>query len=570
MDLFILIILLKSISFCIGLSKLELHCNFSKYMLNFFKHNEKYLLHLEKRNNIQPVDFEDLNTYGKALKTHGEIIMAMLDTLRPFSKRSTAHDLMSINLYLNNVSGSLNFITRNCSGKYNRNLSNVLRGYQLHHRTIVDELNEFINNKCTNVTVDEDFIKCPDYNKSGIYNIKDLPKIAEKLKNRFTNYNVNNTATMVNINEIFNALLSSLNSNKYNDFDPKNLLFFYLLNDNVDHRPFTINSNDVQFTLLKNKKKLDLLRYATVKFKCPNNTYLNITDVFQYMLYSFNAQNMITFQELVITATIQPIIKLVRIYNLNLKNLSSFVSNAIIKKNEINFFKIVKIGVEIVKNLDCIIHLNILNEYPESLLYALLKESKNIISCYKNNILYQSNTMTNIVNTVQRFLKSNRLDITFGTTFPENFIEYNFDSLFSIVEDYSQKVTAYITGLKSFKQIYKIVNKTYYFKYFYVSRNKNFFCDDVIEYICNQRSYTNLFNKNNVIDIQTETKTEVDKNDDFTFDIEDSINNLYTEIVESSETSNQEVDFVSCTIPESQTKNRPEYIKDYLLFSNLS
>ncbi|XP_050521362.1 uncharacterized protein LOC126894396 isoform X33 [Daktulosphaira vitifoliae] len=318
MNLIILIILLTSISFCIGLSKLELHCNFSKYMFNFFKHNEKYLLNLEQRNNIQPVELEDLNTYGAALKTHGEIIMAMLDALRPFTKRTTAKDLMAINLYLNNVSGSLNFITRNCSGKYNRNLSNVLRGYQLHHKTIVDDLNKFINKKCTNVTVDEDFIKCPDYNKSGSLN--------------FITRNC---------------------SGKYNQ-NLSNVLRGYQLH----HRTIVDDLNEY------------------INKKCTN------------------------------------------------------------------------------------------------------------------------------------------------VTVDEDFIK---------CPDYNKS-----------------------------------------EYICNQRSYTNLFNKNNVIDIQTETKTEVDKNDDFTFDIEDSINNLYTEIVESSETSNQEVDFVSCTIPESQTKNRPEYIKDYLLFSNLS
>ncbi|XP_050521340.1 uncharacterized protein LOC126894396 isoform X12 [Daktulosphaira vitifoliae] len=570
MNLIILIILLTSISFCIGLSKLELHCNFSKYMFNFFKHNEKYLLNLEQRNNIQPVELEDLNTYGAALKTHGEIIMAMLDALRTFSTDSTANDLMAINLYLNNVSGSLNFITRNCSGKYNQNLSNVLRGYQLHHRTIVDDLNEYINKKCTNVTVDEDFIKCPDYNKSGIYNIKDLPKISEQLKNRFKNYNTNNTTLMVNKNEIFNALLSSLNSTKYNDFNPKNLLFFDLLNHNVDNKLITIDNHDKQNTSIESKKNLDLLRYARVKFKCPDESFLNLTDVFQYMLYSFKGQNMLTFQELVIAASIKPLIALARTFSQFTNNLSKSFNERIMQKKYVNFEKLVDVGVEIIKSLNIIIHHKMFIGGPENLLNTLLDVLKEIVARYKYKIADNSLKLKSIIVAVSALLKSNKLDYTIGNDMSQNINGTNYDSIFSTIEQYSRKVSFYVTELKKFKQLFIIVHETYFFKYLYVSRNKNFIVDDIIEYICNQRSYTNLFNKNNVIDIQTETKTEVDKNDDFTFDIEDSINNLYTEIVESSETSNQEVDFVSCTIPESQTKNRPEYIKDYLLFSNLS
>ncbi|XP_050521358.1 uncharacterized protein LOC126894396 isoform X30 [Daktulosphaira vitifoliae] len=437
MNLIILIILLTSISFCIGLSKLELHCNFSKYMFNFFKHNEKYLLNLEQRNNIQPVELEDLNTYGAALKTHGEIIMAMLDALRPFTKRTTAKDLMAINLYLNNVSGSLNFITRNCSGKYNRNLSNVLRGYQLHHKTIVDDLNKFINKKCTNVTVDEDFIKCPDYNKSGSLN--------------FITRNC---------------------SGKYNQ-NLSNVLRGYQLH----HRTIVDDLNEY------------------INKKCTNVT----------------------------------------------------VDEDFIKCPDYN-----KSGG------------------PENLLNTLLDVLKEIVARYKYKIADNSLKLKSIIVAVSALLKSNKLDYTIGNDMSQNINGTNYDSIFSTIEQYSRKVSFYVTELKKFKQLFIIVHETYFFKYLYVSRNKNFIVDDIIEYICNQRSYTNLFNKNNVIDIQTETKTEVDKNDDFTFDIEDSINNLYTEIVESSETSNQEVDFVSCTIPESQTKNRPEYIKDYLLFSNLS
>ncbi|XP_050521336.1 uncharacterized protein LOC126894396 isoform X8 [Daktulosphaira vitifoliae] len=569
MNLIILIILLTSISFCIGLSKLELHCNFSKYMFNFFKHNEKYLLNLEQRNNIQPVELEDLNTYGAALKTHGEIIMAMLDALRPFTKRTTAKDLMAINLYLNNVSGSLNFITRNCSGKYNRNLSNVLRGYQLHHKTIVDDLNKFINKKCTNVTVDEDFIKCPDYNKSGIYSIKDLPTFSEKLKNRFKNFDTKNTTTTVNENNVFNLVLTSLNSKKFKNLDPKNLLLFDLLHHNIDNRPFSIHNQDKHTTSIKINKNLDLLRYATFKIKCPNDSFLNISDIFQYMLYSFDVDNMIIFQQLVMAASIQPLIVVARTFSQFANILSISVDQKNIKRKEINFATLVKVGEEIIKNLGLIIHLKMFKSGPENMLNTIFNVLKEVVSRLNHEIVGNSDILKTPVQFMCSFLRSNKLECTIGIIDINKKINvFNFHSIFSIIKQYSQKVTAYITELKTFKELYSNLHSTYYLAFFDVGKNKNFIHDDIIEYVCNQSSYTNLFNQNNEIDIQGETQMEVNKNNDYEFDVEDLVNNLYTDIVESTETTNQQVESVSCANPKSQSKNRPEYIKDYLPFNN--
>ncbi|XP_050521351.1 uncharacterized protein LOC126894396 isoform X24 [Daktulosphaira vitifoliae] len=565
MDLLALIILIKSISFCVGLSYLELHCNFSKYMLNFFKHNEKYLLHLEKRNNIQPVELEDLNTYGAALKTHGEIIMAMLDALRTFSTDSTANDLMAINLYLNNVSGSLNFITRNSSGKYDQNLLNVLNGYKLHHQIIVDDLNEFINSSCTNVTVVEEFVKCPDYNTLKEYNIKDLPKISEQLKKRLTNYDINNTAIMINKNEVFNALNSSLKLDQYKYLNPKNLLFFDLFNHDVQNEHFILNNEDGKFTSMKNKENLNLLRYATVKIKCPDKSYLNLSNIFQYFLYNFSVPKMYTFQQLVLCATIQPLITLIRSFSIFSINLSNAINFECIKKNEINFKKIVYVGKEILKNLNIIIHNKIFRGAPEKMIDIISENLKKIISCYERKMAHNNFISRMNEKCLRSFTKNNRLDCTIDVKISYKIYGSNIDSLFSIIEQFSQKVTHYIRELQKIMPIIQILHKTYTFSYYCVAINKSFIQYDDIEYMCNQKSYKNLFSRNNEIDIGTERLIEVHKKDDFVFDVEDLINNLYTDIVENNETIN-----IESTMPESQSKNTPKYIKDYLLFNNLS
>ncbi|XP_050544813.1 uncharacterized protein LOC126907511 isoform X2 [Daktulosphaira vitifoliae] len=93
--------------FSISLDPLELHCNFSKHLFNYFKHSEKYLYNFE--NNISELE---LRNYGTAVQSHGEIVMIMLDSLQEMDEEYIASDIMTINLYLNNVSGSINMIAK--------------------------------------------------------------------------------------------------------------------------------------------------------------------------------------------------------------------------------------------------------------------------------------------------------------------------------------------------------------------------------------------------------------------------------------------------------------------------
>ncbi|XP_050545769.1 uncharacterized protein LOC126908008 isoform X2 [Daktulosphaira vitifoliae] len=101
------------INFSTAMEYMELNCNFSKYILNYFKHNEKYLLKLEEdKTNISK---RDLKMYGKAIQSHGEIVIAMLEALKSEVRPNYPSTLMDVNLYLNNVSGSveMNFKNKN-------------------------------------------------------------------------------------------------------------------------------------------------------------------------------------------------------------------------------------------------------------------------------------------------------------------------------------------------------------------------------------------------------------------------------------------------------------------------
>ncbi|XP_050548150.1 uncharacterized protein LOC126909763, partial [Daktulosphaira vitifoliae] len=96
------IISLININLTLGLSFNNLQCNFSKYWLNYFNHNKQYLNEISE--NIELYDVHSLCKYGDAIKTHGELVLVMLDVLREADKKLYSKELMSLNLYLNNVS----------------------------------------------------------------------------------------------------------------------------------------------------------------------------------------------------------------------------------------------------------------------------------------------------------------------------------------------------------------------------------------------------------------------------------------------------------------------------------
>lgn len=86
--------------------------------------------------------------------------------------------------------------------------------------------------------------------------------------------------------------------------------------------------------------------------------------------------------------------------------------------------------------------------------------------------------------------------------------------------------------------------------------------------ICNQDSYTNLYSQNNKINNKTDNQIEKNENDDFVFDVEDLVHDLYTEIIESSEILNEKLESASITTPKYQINNTPMYITDYILFNS--
>ncbi|XP_050522888.1 uncharacterized protein LOC126895260 [Daktulosphaira vitifoliae] len=571
MSISILIKFFNLLSFSLALSHLELHCNFSNYMLNFFKHNEKYLIKLEKQNKIFPVTLNELKTYGEALQTHGNIVMAMLDALHLMDLKSIPNDLMTINLYFNNVSGSLMFVARNNVGNYDMNHTNIIKGYKMLHQVMVERLENFINNHCLEVTVEEEFIKCPDYNTPGNYNIKFLRSIAGNLKNRITNSNqnlndYNEHDVKLKESEVLSVLISSLKSNSYRNFDPKNL-FFYDLFSRQDNKQFhMIDINNLVHCIMENGDVIDLLRYTTYKEKCSDSVFSTVFCVFRYILYSFDSTYVLKFQELMLTASFQPLGVLIRSYCLFVKNYITSVKLQAIKLNKLNKKQLITIGESIVNNLNCFLELDLYRGFSLNIITKTYNSLNKLINYYEQTNVHYDQTLDRIPASIRHFLMINKLCHSNSFFKARTVGDGNVYSIYSKIEKYSLKVSEYITRLKNFKNMFDTINNTYYFEYLYIRKYKDFINDYNRKYICNIDKYTDFYKKQ-----KDEVKTTVDQvvNDEFEFDVDDLINDFYFDFDVSQEIQNHQFKQTTNETSKREPVFSPKYMTDYIPYNLL-
>ncbi|XP_050544841.1 uncharacterized protein LOC126907525 isoform X2 [Daktulosphaira vitifoliae] len=324
----------------ISLDHLELHCNFSKHLFKFFKYSEKYLFNFE--NNISELE---LRNYGTAVKSHGDIVMIMLDSLREMDEKYIAADIMTVNLYLNNVSGSINMIGKDEHGKLNKskNSQNLLKGYKILHRSIVERLEYFINDKCLKVSVQNDFTSLTNFNEPIKYSsavlLNELEKLNSKIIRNMKEYLtlrdifvMDNNIILNNYCDIVKNLALTFEKKSYKNFNPKNILFYDLMENQV---------NNV----------LDIVRYVPLKLKNNNNQQIKLSDMFHFIKFDFNFQNVQVFLNLLYIATARPIMLIVRLYIFLVHNFVLIFKSQVSESKTIMKDKIIELGQQIIKKL---------------------------------------------------------------------------------------------------------------------------------------------------------------------------------------------------------------------------
>ncbi|XP_050544494.1 uncharacterized protein LOC126907337 isoform X2 [Daktulosphaira vitifoliae] len=471
------------INFSTAMEYMELNCNFSKYILNYFKHNEKYLLKLEEdKTNISK---RDLKMYGKAIQSHGEIIIAMLEALRSEERENYPSPLMDVNLYLNNVSGSVELSFKNNSGKFeksNRKL-NLLNGFLMIHKAMVELLENCMNNICSDVSFDEVFTNCPDFNEMKDYRINFLPGVIEKLQNRLSknNFRLKDERLNLNNSEVFRILEIALKNDSRWDFHPKKLLYYDLM---MGHQIFDERNlmSGVQYRKLPEVKEhralnvIDYFKFAPLQYKCPDDSYLTLFDVFRYMKYNFDSIQLQGYQELVLASTIRPIILLAH----EIRNNMSIIGSIIIKQ------------------LEDLNNLSLFQIQTKTYLDNLCNYIRNILKIEHSQSYVEM--VDNIMKQTRSFFNKNDLNKYFGIIVD---IKMTGDNVSILYNEFAQLVdvkSTYLIELEKYQESLNTVNKTRYINEFFfknISKELFKFKPNLLKRLCSQNIYMEVYNMEN-------------------------------------------------------------------------
>ncbi|XP_050535472.1 uncharacterized protein LOC126902352 isoform X1 [Daktulosphaira vitifoliae] len=456
-----------------------LKCSHSRYFLNFFNHNERFLLQFEK--NKEYLTIENLMNYGKALQTHGKVIMILLDHLMYNTSKKICFTLITINMYLNNITGSLNMIAKIDDDEKN-DAQKLLEGYKIFHFAIKEHLIKYINGYCFKVPFHENKVICNPPINENEYNTTDLIKINNELRK--------------NILTQFKLMLIK---NTYERFHPINILFYDIMTSQV----LTSKNNSIKIDNSQHIE-LNLLRFTRLNFNCYNGTYLTIQDVFEYMKYDFYTKNVIAYIKTVIGATFRPIAILLRNYVTLIQVASSEYSDIVkfwVKK------RLIKMGQKIMNYGIDVISLSIY-DYNRSYLQNIILDSfKNALNKYidKNKLSEIDVEHNNIlIKVLSNFFINSKLYFTSDIVLTnKKMTANNADAIITELEKIMKKVKIYIKDLKKWNEYLNLSVKNFNIRSYNVTNFKNFIDFKVLDRICNTESHSEIYNistndKNNI------------------------------------------------------------------------
>ncbi|XP_050525014.1 MATH and LRR domain-containing protein PFE0570w-like [Daktulosphaira vitifoliae] len=411
--------------------------------------------------------------YGKALQTHSEVIMIFLDDLMYNSADIFPFNLIAINMYLNNVSGTLNMITQNGNGEKN-DAKNLLKGYKIIHFVIKEELNIYINSHCKEIQFNYNMVSCnhPPIGKNE-YTTSNLVNINNYLKNR-----------------ILSMLSTSVERNSYENFHPKNILFYHLMTRQI----LRDKNNSIKIDNSQHIE-LNLLRFTPLNVKCSDSTRLTIQDVFEYMKYNFNSNDVLSYIKMVIMATFRPIAIVIRNFLTLIQVASSEKSDSValwLKPNLIVMGKTIRkhviefISLYLINNKHIFLKKKVLNGFNIAL--------KNYIN---NQKLTESDNKNNntLIKSLSNFFIKNKLYFTCDIFLTNKSItENNADDIKNQFKQIMQNVDIYMNDLKKWSTYFNIIIRNFRIRSFNVSDYNTFFDYKVLNRICNTQAHSEIYN----------------------------------------------------------------------------
>ncbi|XP_050535406.1 DNA-directed RNA polymerase subunit beta''-like isoform X2 [Daktulosphaira vitifoliae] len=458
--------------------------------------------------------------------------MVLLDDVMYRKTYSFPFTLITLNMYLNNVSDSINIIAQNNEDDKN-DANKLLKGYTIIHLAIKEQLTNYINGNCTEISFIDHMVEC---NPPMVKNKYDITYLL----------NINNNLT----EKILSKFKLTLRRNSYESLHPKNILFYDIMTLQI----LTNKNNSIKIDNSQ-RIELNLLRFTPLNVKCSNGTRITIQDVFQYMKYDFNSKDVFQYIKMVIVATFRPIAILIRNY-LTLIHVASSKNS-----DSVKFWikpTLIEIGRKIINHIEKYISLRLFNN-KDTFLYNVLYNFTNILDEFTiNNYLLESSHKINnfLMNKLLKIFMENNLYFTTDIYLTnKNINENNADEIKNQIEKIINKVNIYLNDMEKWnKWFYNIVN-SFKIRSLNISVFKHFISFKVLDRICNTESHSEIYNAsmndNNKIDIgYYEDKKDVNDGN-----IEFNLENLKDKDDENNIDANDSF--------EHQSNYKPLYMIDY-------
>ncbi|XP_050536448.1 uncharacterized protein LOC126902833 isoform X2 [Daktulosphaira vitifoliae] len=214
----------------------------------------------------------------------------MLDELREQNLSELSEDLMTVNLYLNNIGGHLYMFINKEDDKFKFVTDGqILReGFKINYKLITEKLSEFLNaNMCHNFFVD-------------LFQIKKIDKKFHILSDNFQKCDTEDPDVIYNcLNEMKNKsnriFWDTIQKKNYVDYHPSNLLLYNIMHPYSKYNKENIKVND-GLALLRN-----------VKVFTDSNEVYSVVNLYEKAILNFDVEFIKYYHHQIIAATIHPV-----------------------------------------------------------------------------------------------------------------------------------------------------------------------------------------------------------------------------------------------------------------------
>ncbi|XP_050547737.1 uncharacterized protein LOC126909366 [Daktulosphaira vitifoliae] len=307
------------------LSKSQLNCYYSKYMLYYL---ETKLIYFEKIASKNPTPVSIIEEFENEIKSLGEVVLTLLENIYYENESSNnfnnpysfATGLLTLNLYLNNICKTLRIQTYLYLTKGEKKLTGYkifINEFDKYCGYIINCLKHSIIFECYNGNYNPQTFCYDSYydNKHPKYDylIKLLPKESDYNKKHIVNSKLEKLETLKKLDEAhveFKRVIMEKPQRNSHTVDkikkqlhPSSILLSGLFQDK---RP----TNGID-QLTGSSDPMDLFRRIYLNVKLKNGNYANITTLFEMMQRYFVPSCIFSYQQQILAATIHPVYSLI-------------------------------------------------------------------------------------------------------------------------------------------------------------------------------------------------------------------------------------------------------------------